>query len=565
MPQAKLSTKTLGALTSLPADRTEMEDLLFRTKLELVSTTEEQTTVEVTHDRLDLMSESGVAGLIHGLRTGKRLMDYDCQFDPLPGMEIRVSQSVKEMRGAIAAAVVKAPGGTTMDEGLLGELIAFQELLHATLGSDRRRASIGLYPLRLLKPPFVFSTENPKEVRFTPLKTEGFQKGEVDGEIFLKSHPMARKYGHLGASPTRMLTLRDSAGNLLSAPPILNSSGHGEISSQDSEVLIESTGTSMQTARHMVGYMLLPFAMRRWMVSPVSTHEAGSRDEGVTVVRSRDVAISPSYASSLLGRDIPGPEAMAALTSSGFKVREGRDQLTVEVPPWRPDILGEVDLVEDVAIAIGLKAFEPISGKDLTHGHRSAVSRFNSRFLEVMIGMGYQEMHTPVLLPTALSRKLGDMGSEISLVNPISDEFAVVRPSLLPGLAIALSANTGERYPQHLFEISDVVRKDSQSESGTATYTHLGAVDAGEGAGLSRSLSLGERVLRAAGMVSVREATSAPGSISGRVAAFKFAGEVVAKAGELHPELLSDLKIQEPVGWLEVDLSMLWKLRDGKL
>jgi phenylalanyl-tRNA synthetase beta chain len=562
MPQSTLSTSLIFRQLKKELSKEEVERTLFRTKAELVEMKDDDLTIEITHDRLDMLCESGLALALEGILGLARGMPGESgRSGAREGLAARADGSVSRLRGEISMAVATAPAGTTLDLSALSELVKFQELLHATLGRDRRTASIGLYPLRHLRSPFLYAMEPLKNIRFTPLPDETGNSSEMDGREFFEKHPMAEKYGALGKEGDLALTLRDSVGNILSLPPVLNSAKHGEISTSDSEVLVESTGTTAVTCREMVAYMTLPFVARGWTITPVPVAFAKGVDHGRATVEARDILLEQGPVSKLLGVPLTEETVKSALLASRLGVKETKAGLQVSVPPWRPDILGSVDLIEEVAMAMGLDRFPPEFETPSTQGRRMPFTRFCGRFLEVMVGMGYQEMHTPCLIAQGLSDMLTTAGVSIPLKNPVSQEFACLRPTLLPGLVGALAHNTGEKYPQRLFELSEVVVRDSSSDSGTRTDTHLSFVDAGEDSGFARSAAVAERLARVIGVLAVRDSGEAPGAISGRVAYLKLAGETIAVLGEVHPRVLAELKIQQPASWAEFNLSVLWKLK----
>ena len=569
MPQSTLSSKLLFDLMKKEIPAEEMEKLFFHTKAELKEMKDGSLTIEITADRLDMLSESGLSWALEGILGLSEGIPYAVREEPLPSMAVRVDHSVAPLRENIEMAVAQAPSGDYVNQEMLEELVRFQELLHATIGRDRRHASIGIYPLKELKPPFTYAMEPLKSITFSPLPTDWDGPKEMDGPEFFERHPMAQKYASLGRVGDSALTLRDSKGAILSLPPVLNSARHGELKPGDTEVLIESTGTLGISTKQLLGYMLLPFVARGWSISPVPVRRKNRLDPAVESISLRKVLLANKLVSELLGISLTSEEVRKAILASRLGAEESGQGWEVIVPPWRPDILGAVDLVEEVAIARGLESFTPEFSTPSTPGRALASTRFFTRFLEVMVGMGYQEMHTPILISQALAEGLCSKSDgkgigaskAIPLTNPVSQEFGYTRPALLPGLVGALCHNTGEKYPQRLFELGEVVAGDPSDEVGARTETHIALVDAGDGSGFARASAIAERLARVVGIVPTREPGEAVGAIPGRVASLKFAGEEFAILGEVHPSVLAEMKIQEPVSWVEVDLTLLWKLK----
>jgi phenylalanyl-tRNA synthetase beta subunit len=83
---------------------------------------------------------------------------------------------------------------------------------------------------------------------------------------------------------------------------------------------------------------------------------------------------------------------------------------------------------------------------------------------------------------------------------------------------------------------------------------------AAEGAGFAEVAATVDYLLRTLDVGSVREPAELPGTIPGRAARVRVAGETVAELGELHPRLLVGLGVPVPVAWAEVDLTALGPL-----
>lgn len=69
----------------------------------------------------------------------------------------------------------------------------------------------------------------------------------------------------------------------------------------------------------------------------------------------RSITAHPSYINSCTGLKLDGPEVAKLLEQMTLTavVGENPDEVLVDVPPTRPDIMHECDLVEDAAIAYG--------------------------------------------------------------------------------------------------------------------------------------------------------------------------------------------------------------------
>ncbi|HLY76917.1 MAG TPA: hypothetical protein VKT21_03435, partial [Thermoplasmata archaeon] len=335
MPQSVLSANRVLELLPQPLGRHELEERLFHSKAELADWTEDALTIEVTPDRLDMLSEGGLALFLQGvlgLRKGPAP-----RAEPSAALDrpsVLVEAGVAPLRPYLVGALLTAPPGVALDAGLFAEAIRFQELLHATLGLDRRAASLGLYAWDRLKPPIRYTVEPIDGVRFHPLDGPA----EVEGTHFFSSHPMAARYGHLGRSNGECLTLRDGEDQILSLPPILNGRTAGEVRIGDRAILLESTGTRAVRVEESVGLMLLPFVARGWAVQPLRVEYPDHTDSGIGAISPRRLPFSASTLRDLTGLSLPDGQVEDYLAQARLGGTRAPDGWWVEIPPWRPDL-----------------------------------------------------------------------------------------------------------------------------------------------------------------------------------------------------------------------------------
>ena len=148
MPVATLSAARLRSLLAHPPSDLALDDILFASKAEVESRDGDDLTLSVTPDRLDLLSEAGLSLHIAGVTDAATGIPPIHAVPNPPSRVVEVDPSVDPLRPFISAVVVHAPEPSAgLDEGTLAEAIRFQELLHATIGRDRRAASLGIYPL----------------------------------------------------------------------------------------------------------------------------------------------------------------------------------------------------------------------------------------------------------------------------------------------------------------------------------------------------------------------------------------------------------------------------------
>src|SRR5438477_12394642 len=201
----------------------------------------------------------------------------------------------------------------------------------------------------------------------------------------------------------------------------------------------------------------MPDAMRRGveLIMAVAGGElrAPPLDLWPEPVQEKTIFLRPERLSQLLGVPIERAEIERHLSGVGFFVAPKDGRLAVQVPGWRPDVIREVDLVEEVARLKGYDAFPD----ELRPYRPSAVpdapvERAKARVREQLVRGGFLEARTLPLGPP-------DGADAVALRNPMSAEEAHLRRRLLPGLVRRVEYNWSARNRDiRLFEVGTVFR-----------------------------------------------------------------------------------------------------------
>jgi len=155
----------------------------------------------------------------------------------------------------------------------------------------------------------------------------------------------------------------------------------------------------------------------------------------------RAYRLDPARVRALVGMDIPESDQRQTLTALGFRL-EGS---MAHVPSWRPDIMGEADLVEEVARIASLTKLEGRPMARVQPGvPKPILSPMQTRAQIARRGaaaLGYNECVTYSFIDAATAALFGGGGDATRLANPISSEMSHMRPALLPGLLQAAARN----------------------------------------------------------------------------------------------------------------------------
>lgn len=144
----------------------------------------------------------------------------------------------------------------------------------------------------------------------------------------------------------------------------------------------------------------------------------------------------------LLGIDIAPKKITEMLSMLGMKVREQGKSWIVIPPSFRFDTTTEIDLIEEIGRIYGYTNIPPLLPQaEMCTQLPLEENLPQSRILQLLLDRGYQEAVTYSFIDPKLAALLNPGQQPISLMNPISAEMAVMRPSLWPGLLQTLLYN----------------------------------------------------------------------------------------------------------------------------
>ena len=501
--------------------------------------------LEITHNRPDLLSPEGVARALRGflgVKTGFPLYKLSAS-----GVTVEVDRSVKPIRPFIAAGVVM---GVKLTDEIVASMMQVQEKLHASLCRNRRKGSIGVYDFDTIKPPVRYTTTLPDGIRFVPLE---FARELTPAQI-LREHPKGIEYGSIIQEWPRYPLLIDSRGLVLSMPPIINSE-ETRVTSKTRKLFIDVTGEDERVVNQSLTILMTGLAERGFELQSVAVKYPSKRVRTPDLRPSRH-RLSARATNEFIGLNLK-PKGIAKIAE---RMRYGvagikGEILTLLAPPYRSDLMHEVDLIEDIAIGYGYDRLEPTLPKVVTMGERVPIERLSDRARRVLTGLGFMEAMTYTLTNPRTNFELMRMrGEAAEIANPVSEEYTVVRSWLLPCLLSVLRANHRNPLPQRVFEVGDVVLLDEEVETGARNVRRAAAAMMGEGAGFTQIKAIAEALLRELGIAHEVRPIEHPSFLEGRAAEFVSDGKSLGIVGEIHPEVILGFELEHPVAAFELDL-----------
>ena len=178
---------------------------------------------------------------------------------------------------------------------------------------------------------------------------------------------------------------------------------------------------------------------------------AGRLDEYPQPVYRPRLTLRASRTNAVLGTALPQEEMQGLLTRLHLPVvKRDEDTLEVQVPPFRGDLEREIDLIEEIARLAGFDQVPvTLPRGELATRRPAPEARLRREARKLLLGQGFFEIINYSFQSEKLQSLPGDGGEALRLANPLSEEQALMRTSLLPGVLDALRRN-------HLKQMADV-------------------------------------------------------------------------------------------------------------
>jgi phenylalanyl-tRNA synthetase beta chain len=498
-------------------------------------TEEDHADVEFFPDRPDLFSPEGVARAMRGylgIETGLPIYPVKPS-----GISFSIDPKLADIRPVLGAAVIR---GVTFDDESIQSIMSLQESLHWAVGRGRSKVAIGIHDLDAVRPPFRYIAA-PRSRVFVPLDyTE-----EMTMDQILEKHPKGRDYAKIVKDFPLFPLIVDKDDNVLSFPPIINGE-RTRVTIDTKNILLDTTGTDKRAVNVAVNIICTAMA------------EAGAAIESVEIGGVQTPTLAPAErivnvkeCSRLLGVSLTAPQMAELLRKMRFGAEPAdADNVKVQVPCYRADIMHDWDLFEDVAIAYGYDKLESRPPKTFTVGKPHPV-QVNAAFArEAFTGLGYLEV-MPFTLTSedVLYKRMQreERAGVLHVMHPISIENTVVRTELLPLLLEFLTLNRHRELPQRLFTVGDVVLD-------CRTHQQAAGVSSHPDADFSEAYASADAVLHELSIDYTVEESKDPAFIDGRRGNIIVAGKTVGVFGEVHPAVLTAFELEHSVAAFEFDL-----------
>ena len=568
MPVIELDFQKLKERLGFHISREEFLEMIPSIGADVERVSGDDLAIEFFPDRPDLYSVEGIARAFRALyqvRTvgggeGKAeegdfpLSDYRA----LPSdVKLEADPNLLDIRPYIGCAVIK---GLEFDEQDILGLMNFQEKLHLTIGRKRKKVAIGIHDYDTITPPFRYYGADPDSCSFIPLAREE----EMTLRQILQEHEKGRAYSHIVEGKPLYPIIEDANGAVLSFPPIINGR-QTTVTRSTKNIFLDITGTNEETVMAVLAIVSTSFAEMGGVVHGVHLRDVHGREKVIPDLGTQNMDVKLDYITRMLGSSFTPAQVIRYFRGMGFDAQEldGGASFQVKIPPYRVDILHPMDLIEDIAISHGYMNFAGCRPETMSYG-----KKLHPR-LEIlrnyMAGIGFSEVMSLMLSSEEEQydlMRLEEAEDIIKIKNPITRDHTTLRSWLAPGLLSILRNNRHRDLPQRIFGLDYVF-------SGTSPILKLEALEMSSSSSFSDIMAYMRSLVKATGEPFLKDfrtefrATSHPSFIPGRAASLvlveKEGGRKhdFALFGELHPEVIRNFSLENPVGYLGMDIHFL--------
>lgn len=292
------------------------------------------------------------------------------------------------------------------------------------------------------------------------------------------------------------------------------------------------------------------------------------------------ITFTPEQINGHLGTEIAKETMLSIITSVGFEVtKDENGEITVKVPSWRNDVSRMADISEEIARLYGYDKIKSTLPEGASmQGSQSDKQTFIDKVKASLSAQGLCETISFALTNEATFDKLNipqddALRQAILIMNPLSDEYPLIRTTLLSSVFDNLSRNLARKNDDvALFEVGTVffpkalpvteLPNETVKIAGAITgrrHAHIwnqsnDMVDFYDAKGIIEELFADLRITRY-----TVEAGTHYAMHPGKTALFKKGRDVLATIGEVHPAVLAAYGITKPVYIFELDAKTVMK------
>ena len=530
-------TKDFKAIDS---SRQRLVEIATALGIEIEVSDESEIKMNINPNRPDLLDFVGVSRAMESFAGKKKPRDKFYKISNKPYLDVAVDPRVTKVRPYFAGIVVK---NADLSGNRLKYLINFTEKFSDTYGRRRKKIAIGLHALNAIKGGLVYSAS--EEGKLVPLgKRRNMQFRDV-----MEQHDKGITYQdavpNYGSKKVLYPFLRDSE-KVLALIPITNCE-QTRVTEKTKDIFIDITGTSASAIKSVASVIASSFLYAGADIYPITVRYT-SGIQNTPRLDYREMKLSMKLADAAIGVETGRHNVITLANKMGYTAAKYGASVLFYIPPYRVDVLNEQDIIEDVAIAYGYDRIVPAPVSGTFAGLSNDAADLENKIATLSVGLGYTEAINSMLTSEGVNFKSMQQRpmkeSYVGIADSKTSAITMLRTSVLPSLMQNLAASASATMPQRLFEIG---RTFSLKGKDVKEEVRLGLVSVHSRANFAEMKSIVSTLLQNMGQEFTIEPQSDPSFIEGRCAKVLVEKRAVAAFGEIHPQVLKNFGIEEPV------------------
>ena len=304
------------------------------------------------------------------------------------------------------------------------------------------------------------------------------------------------------------------------------------------------------------------------LVETIGAGEAvdGKIDVYPTKQKINEIKLEPEKINSLLGTNISENEMIEILNKLDIKVENG----IAIAPYFRMDLECRADIAEEIVRFYGYDKLETtLITADTTLGIRNKEQKIEKKIKQVLVNSGLSEIYTygfvsdKDLEKSKISEQLKAVAIEV--MNPLSDEYKLMRPTTIPSMMQILAGNYNKKNSNvKLFDLSRSYKnmKNEVQQGEVPLQENILTIGMyGEDVDFYTLKGLLENILEAVGVnrFEIEKETANSSYHPGRCAKVKVGIDEIGVLGEVHPQVLENYGIEKRAYLLEVNVTKIAK------
>lgn len=292
----------------------------------------------------------------------------------------------------------------------------------------------------------------------------------------------------------------------------------------------------------------------------------GKIDVYPTKQKINEIDLNVSKINGLLGTNLSKQEMIEILEPLDIKVENDK----VISPYFRMDLEFVADIAEEIGRFYGYDKLDSTLIKaDTTLGVRNKEQNIQKKIREILVNSGLSEIYTYGFV-SEKDLEMSNISEEvkkyaITIQNPLSDEYKLMRPTTVPSMMRILATNNNKKNKQvKLFDLSKSyknVKQEVQNGEVPLQEEILTVGMYGEDVDFYTLKGILENILEAINVAryDVEKETKNASYHPGRCANLKVGVDVIATLGEVHPQVLNNYDISKRAYLAEVNITKLVK------